>query len=148
MDSHTEPVLNTINETPNPFESALSLPLETVEPNDEATTPAVLPSDDEDDESDHQDWNDVYHNGDTSTDASSVASSWQSDTPSLRDFEDFHEYPSPNDLFDEAGMQALLEAEHLHSILPPCRPKDNEHYTPNIISIAWILSPETMDHMD
>ena len=146
MDSHTEPVLNTINETPNPFESALSLPLETVEPNDEATTPAVLPSDDEDDESDHQDWNDVYHNGDTSTDASSVASSWQSDTPSLRDFEDFHEYPSPNDLFDEAGMQALLEVEHLHSILPPCRLKDNEHYTPNLQGIGGI-PPQDLDSM-
>ena len=45
-------------------------------------------------------------------------------------------------------MQALLEVEHLHSILPPCRLKDNEHYTPNLISIAGILPQETMDLMD
>ena len=49
--------------------------------------------------------------------ASTAASSWTSDTPSVRDFEDYGEYPSPNDSFDAAGMEALLEYEFQQDML-------------------------------
>ena len=60
---------------------------------------------------------DLHHNGDTLTDASSAASSWQSDTPLLRDFDDYDDFPAPHDSFDEAGMKALLEDEFLQSMM-------------------------------
>ena len=40
----------------------------------------------------------------------------QSDTPSPRDFEDYHDFPYPNEMFDKAGMQALLEEEYLNNL--------------------------------
>ena len=71
----------------------------------------------DDDDDDHQEL-DLRRTGDTPTDASSVASStsWQTDTPSPRDFEDYHDFPYPNEMFDKAGMQALLEEEYLSNL--------------------------------
>jgi hypothetical protein len=114
MDSHDEAVLNTINETYPTFASlpaAFALSIQA--PRDDAMIPMILYDDDDDD--DHQEL-DLSRNGDTPTDASSVASStsWQSDTPLPRDFEDYYDFPYPNDMFDKAGMQALLEEEYLN----------------------------------
>ena len=70
------------------------------------------------DEDEHQEM-DFSRNGDTPTDASSVASttSSSSNNPLPQDFEDYHDYPPINEIFDEAGMQALLEEEYLQSLI-------------------------------
>ena len=60
---------------------------------------------------------DLHHNGDTITDTSTAASSWQSESPSIRDFDDYDDFPTPNDPFDEAGMEALLEDEFQQSMM-------------------------------
>ena len=71
------------------------------------------------DEDEYQEM-DLRRNGDTPTDASSVASttSSSSNTPLPQDFEDYYQYPSIDvETFDEAGMQALLEEEYLQSLI-------------------------------
>jgi hypothetical protein len=114
MDAHIDAVLNNINTTSaSPVEaSALSVQA----PRENATSPLAFQANDDEDE--HQEM-DLERNGDTPTDANSVASStsWSTDTPSPQDFEDYYDYPPPNETFDEAGMQALLEEEYLQSLI-------------------------------
>ena len=127
MDAHMEAVLNNINTTFASPSEAFALSIQA--PREDAMSPVAFQYDD--DEDDHQEYMDLSRNGDTPTDASSVASStsWQSDTPSPRDFEDYHDFPYPNEMFDKAGMQALLEEEYLH----------------NLRSILHAQSPEEID---
>jgi hypothetical protein len=115
MDAHTEAVLNTIYDHSPSASSQVSLASHPSihEPNDEARAPITF-FDNED--ADHEYANMTY-NGDTPSNASTAASSWTSDTPSVRDFEDYEEYPSPNDPFDAAGMEALLEYEFQQDML-------------------------------
>ena len=90
------------------------------------------------DEDEHQEM-DLSRNGDTPTDASSVASttSSSSNNPLPHDFEDYYDYPSINvETFDEAGMQALLEEEYLQSLI-----KKMQAHSPERIRFHHIPEP-------
>ena len=114
MDAHEDAVLNNINTTFASPSEAFALSIQA--PHEDAMSTIAFQADDDEDE--HQEM-DLTRNGDTPTDASSLASatSWSSDTPSPRDFEDYYDYPPINETFDEAGMQALLEEEYLQSLI-------------------------------
>jgi hypothetical protein len=115
MDTHTDAVLNTIHEHSPSASTSVSLAGFTSihEPNDEARTPITFFNYED---TDHEYVN-ITYNGDTPSNASTAASSWMSDTPSVRDFEDYEDFPSPNDPFDAAGMEALLEYEFQQDML-------------------------------
>jgi hypothetical protein len=114
MDTHTDAVLNTIYEYPPSASTSVSLADTSIhEPNDEAPIPIIFP---DNEDTDHE-YANITYNGDTPSNASTAASSWTSDTPSIRDFEDYLDFPSPNDPFDAAGMEALLEYEFQQGML-------------------------------
>ena len=76
----------------------------------------ILLNTNDNEDTDHH-FEDYPYNGDTPSNTSTPVSLWSSDTPSVRDFEDYEDFPSPNDPFDAAGMEALLEYEFQQSML-------------------------------
>ena len=115
MDAHENAILNNINTTFVPPSEAFAFSIQA--PNEDAMSPIVSQANEDEDE--HQEM-DLSRNGDTPTDASSVASttSSSSNNPLPQDFEDYYQYPSIDvETFDEAGMQALLEEEYLQSLI-------------------------------
>ena len=115
MDAHESAILNNINTTFVPPSEAFAFSIQA--PNEDAMSPIVSQANEDEDEYQEMD---LSRNGDTPTDASSVASttSSSSNNPLPQDFEDYYDYPSINvETFDEAGMQALLEEEYLQSLI-------------------------------
>ena len=120
LDSHTDAFLSTIDEFPPDASISVSLALPSIlEPNNEAPSPIMFPNTDDNEDADDADHNyaNMTYNGDTPSNASTPVSLWSSDTPSDKDFDDYDDFPSPNDPFDAAGMEALLEYEFQQGML-------------------------------